>query len=520
MTQNNKSLGRTQNLSMILWITSALFLFGLLVAVTMYPEHQWLTIILSVILLGNLGGLFYLNRKSLTGKTAAYGLNSAITVLLVFGIVGVINFIGYRYPQKLDLTHNKIHTLSDQTIKVVKGLKSPIKTVFYAKVQQKEQFRPLLENYKSLSPKFEVEYVDPDREPTRAKQAGIKKYGTLVMANGAHEAKVEDPTEEKLTNSLIKILKEKSPTLCSIMGHGEKAFASNDAEGYSSVKKALSDQSYEVTELNLVQEGKIPSTCDALAILGPSKSFFEAETKAIQEYLEKGGKAIIAIDINLKGSEHSPELVRILEQWYVKPQVAFVVDPISRMFGVDSSVAILASFSKDHPITRDFQPNCAFPFARPLEIMTNAPASLHIQWLGETTPKSWAITNFAQISKGEVKLDPAKDKQGPFHAAIAVEGKLKDSQATKNTRLVAFASSFFATNSFARYAGNLDFFVNSVSWVLEDESLISIRAKDSSFGRIELSQKAGTFVFLLTVVAIPLIIAVGGIVIWALRKKL
>ena len=520
MTQKKKYLGSTQNLSMILWITAALMLFGLLVAITVYPEHQWLTILVSVILLGNLGGLFYLNRKSLTGKTAAYGLNSAITVLLVFGIVGVINFIGYRYPQKLDLTQNKIHTLSDQTIKLVKGLKSPIKTVFYAKTQQKEQFRPLLENYKSLSPKFEIEYVDPDREPTRAKQAGIKKYGTLVMMHGTHEAKVEDITEEKLTNSLIKILKEKSPTLCSIIGHGEKSFASNDAEGYSSVKKALADQSYEVNEVNLVQEGKIPANCDALAILGPTKAFFEAETKAIQEYLAKGGKAVIAVDINLKGSEHAPELISILEQWHVKPRVAFVVDPISRMFGVDSSVAILANFSKDHPITREFQPNCAFPFTRPLEVMANAPASLHVQWLGDTTPKSWAITQFAQLSQGEVKLDPSRDQQGPFHAAIAVEGKLKDSAATQNTRLVAFASSFFATNSFARYAGNLDFFVNSVSWVLEDESLISIRAKDASAGRIELSQKAGTFVFLITVVAIPLLIAVGGIVIWALRKKL
>ena len=520
MNQKKKSIQSYSNLSLILWITTILLLFGLVVAITVYPEHSGLSIGVAVLLLTNLGSLFYFNRKAFTGKTAAYGLNSGVTTLLVLGIVGVMNFMAYRYPQKLDLTQNKIHTFSDQTIKLVKGLKSPIKAIFYAKAQQKEQFKLLLENYKSLSPQFEIEVVDPDREPTRAKQAGIKKYGTLVLLNGTHEAKVEDLSEEKITNSLIKILKSKSPTLCSLTGHGEKSFSAQDAEGYSSMKKALMDQSYEIREFSLVQEGKIPESCDALAILGPTKSFFDAETQAIKKYLAEGGRAILAVDINIKGSEYAPELVNILQDWNIKPKVAFVVDPISRLFGVDSSVAILPTFSKDHPITRDFQPNCAFPFTRPLEVIAGAPPSLHVQWLGETTPKSWAVTRFKELSKGEVKLDPAQDQQGPFHAAIAVEGKQKDSHATRNTRLVTFGSSFFATNSFARYAGNLDFFVNSVSWVLEDESLISIRAKDASVGRLEMNQKTGTLIFLLTVVAIPLIISVGGIIIWVLRKRL
>jgi ABC-type uncharacterized transport system involved in gliding motility auxiliary subunit len=133
-------------------------------------------------------------EKNLKKRATLYGLNSFITVLLVLGILGVLNFLGSRYPLKWDLTKNKVHTLSDQTVKLVKGMKQSVKTTLFSKLQQKEQLRPLLENYKALNPQFEIEYIDPDREPARAKQAGIKKYGTLKLTVGTRENQVEDAT--------------------------------------------------------------------------------------------------------------------------------------------------------------------------------------------------------------------------------------------------------------------------------------------------------------------------------------
>lgn len=509
-----------KNLDLILWCASAVLALGLLFARAIYPEQLWLSAVLAVLLLGCLGILIQQNHKALRSRTAAYGLNSAVTILLVLGILGVLNFLASRYPFKLDLTKNKIHTLSDQTVKVVKGLQKPVKVTFFGKIAQKEQNRPLLDNYKSLNPKFEVEYVDPDKEPTRAKQMGIRKYGTLVLNTDNRENKIEEVNEEKLTNALIKVLKEKSPTLCATTGHGEKSFNSQDAEGYDSVKKALTDQSYSIKDINILQETKIPEVCDAVAIVGPTKAFFEPEAKAIRSYFENGGRGIIAVDVSLRGGEYAPELLPLLADWYVKPLNSMIVDPVSRMLGADASVAILATFSKDNPITRDFQGNAAFPFTRPLEIISGAPAGLHVQWLAQTTPKSWAVADLKQLQKGEVRFDAAKDKPGPLNAAIAVEGKRKDSKATKNTRLVVFGTSLFATNNYSRFAGNLDFFLNSVSWAMEDESLISIRAKEEGPGKVELSQKAGTFIFLLTVILIPLSVAAGGLGFWIYRRRL
>jgi len=514
---NNK---HEKNINLILWVAAAFLFLGLLFARAVFGEYLWLSVVIAVLLVGVFGILIQQNRKQLRSRTAVYGLNSGITILLVLGIVGVLNFLAVRYPQKLDLTKNKVHTLSEQTEKVIRGLNKNVKATLFAKLQQREQLRPLLDDYRALNPKFEVEHIDPDKEPIRAKQLGIKKYGTLNVTVGERNTKIEDVNEEKLTNAVIKLVKDKSPVLCSITGHGEKTFSSAEAEGYQTAQKALTGQAYEVKELNLVQEQKIPETCDAVVILGPTKSFFEPEVKILRDYLANGGRAVISVDVNIKGGEYAPELYPLIQEWHVKPLPGLIVDPVSRMLGVDASVPVLPTFSKEHSITKDFQAQCYFPFARPVEILPGAPAGMNVQWLAQTTPKSWAVMDMAQLSKGQATFNPSKDKQGPLSVAIAVEGKQKDSKATRNTRLVVFGTSHFATNNFSRYGGNIDFFLNAVSWTMEDESLISIRAKEEGAGKIELTQKQGGFIFLLTVIAIPLLIAIGGVVLWVLRRRL
>ena len=505
---------------MVLWITFGILLTGVLFSHLVFPEHLWLTVLLGLGFVTVSGFLVKENQVALKSRTTAYSVNSLVTITLVVGILGVLNFLTSRYPLKWDLTEGKLHTLSDQTVKLMKTLDQTVKATFFSKAQQSAQFRTLLEDYKSLNPKFELEFVDPDREPTRAKKADIKKYSTLLLSTGLRENKIEEPSEEKITNALIKLLKEKSPTLCVLKGHGEKDFDSQESEGYSVVKKALADQAYSVKILDLIQEGKLPETCDAIAIMGPTKAFFPQEAKMVSQYLDNGGRAVIGLDIDLKGSEFAPELVSLLKTWFIEPTRHLVVDPLSRMFGVESSVAILASFSRSHPITKDFQSNCAFPFTRPIEVMEGAPSELNVNWIAQTTPKSWGVGDLSQLTKGEVQFTAGKDKMGPLNAAVTAEGKLKNSKATRNTRLVVFGSSFFATNNFSRYAGNLDFYLNAISWAMEDESLISIRAKEPGVGKVELSQKASTVIFLVTVILIPLVIAIGGLGIWIIRRRL
>jgi ABC-type uncharacterized transport system involved in gliding motility auxiliary subunit len=513
---------KADNTGIILGIVTGALFIALIIARTAFAEQLWLSVVVGVLLVGALGTLLKQNQKSLQSRATAYGLNSAITIVLVIAILGVLNFLAVRYPAKMDLTKNKINTLNDQTVKIVKNLSQPVHATLYTKAAQKEQIRPLLENYKNLNPKFEVEYVDIDKEISRAKAAGIRKLNTLQVTMGTKENKIDDVTEEKLTTTLMKMLKDHSQRLCVITGHGEKNFSGTDQDGYAQVKKALDDQSFETKELNLLQDpeaskdGKIPTTCDAIAVIGPTKSFLEAEVKTIKAYLAEGGRGVFAIDVNVKGgTELAPEMIALLEGWNIHFENGLIVDPISQRLNLDASVALVIDFSKTSPITREAHEQCLFPFSRPITT-TTATAGINANYLARTTQTSFLVTDFKQLSSGAVK--PTKAQQ--MVVAATAEGKTPGSTAARPSRIVAFGSSAFASNYFTRYGGNLDLMVNSVSWLLESENLISIRAKDEAPGKINLSQRSGILIFWLTVVLIPLGIATGGIVVWVIRRRL
>ncbi len=460
------------------------------------------------------------SSKELNKRSLSFGLNSAFITVVVICIIGVANFLASQYPQKVDLTKNKIHTFSDQTVKVMKGLKDELNATFYGDMNAREKNRPVFDNYKKLSNKFRFETVDPNKEPTRAKSAGIKKMETLVLSYRGKTAKVEDISEEKVTNEIIKLTKDTRSVVCTVLGHGELSFSDTTANGFAAAKKGLEDQSYEVKEITLPQETKIPAECTSVVMMGSSKALFPAEVKILSDYLNEGGRLIVGIDATITQADQNKELKSLLREWGIDVKSGLIIDPVSKMLGVDASVPIIAQFNKDSAIVKDFTQQCYFPFSRPMDAVSPTPEGLKATWLAKTTPKAWGETNMGSIAKGEVKFDAGVDAQGPLTTAVSVSGKKKDSKASRETRIVAFGTSQFANSQYSRFGGNLDLFLNSVSWAVEDESMISIRSKENEAGSVELSQNQGLAIFWLCVILIPVFIAALGVVIWVRRKKL
>jgi ABC-type uncharacterized transport system involved in gliding motility auxiliary subunit len=521
----DKNVKSKTNLIQILTTLTLVFAVGALVVRTAYPEPAWIFYVVLGAFVACLLALAWNLRGAFNRRTAAFGVNSATTVLLVLGLLGVANFLAMKYPKKLDVTKNRVNTLSDQTEKVFKGLTQPVKLVFWAKLEEREKLRPLLDNLKSYSTKVEVENVDPTKEMSRAKSADIRQDATLQIIVGGRDTKIQAPTEEKITNAVIKLLKNSAPILCATTGHGEKDFDSNQPDGYELAKRVLANQAYEIRKLDLVKDGKVPTNCSAVAILGPSKAFFEQELKLVRDYLAGGGAGIIALDLNLKGPTYdaSPELTKLVSEWGVEADTSLIVDPVSQALRLEATIPIVPVYSKEISITKEMQGNTIFPLTRPLRIAKALRPGLKVNWLTQTTPNAWAENDLAAIGKGSAKFDDGKDQRGPLYTAVAIDGKAADSAANpakKNTRIVVIGSSLMAANQWTRFGNNLDLFANAVSWLLEDESLISIRPKEEEGGTIQLSAVQGGLIRLVTVLLLPGIMIVFGIVVWLRRKKL
>jgi ABC-type uncharacterized transport system involved in gliding motility auxiliary subunit len=114
-----------------------------------------------------------MNTKFLQARQTKYAAYAATYILIIVGVLATINVLANRYNKAYDTTSNKRYSLSDQTAKIVKGLKQDAYITYFAQSSRFREARDQLDLYANLSPKVHVKYVDPDKEPNVAREAGV-----------------------------------------------------------------------------------------------------------------------------------------------------------------------------------------------------------------------------------------------------------------------------------------------------------------------------------------------------------
>ena len=187
-----------QTVGVIGWIGTAL-VFGAVAIRFLRPEWMqygtWLTWAgLVCILLYMLGQwrdvvTFYGRRQ------ARYGTISIVAILVGLGILIAVNYLATRQNKRWDLTENQAFSLSEQSVKILDGLDSPVQFTVYDQETNFDRFRDRLDAYDYESDKVNVEYVDVDRQPARAKQAEVqcvrdcRHLRTKIGRNGSQTPK-------------------------------------------------------------------------------------------------------------------------------------------------------------------------------------------------------------------------------------------------------------------------------------------------------------------------------------------
>lgn len=516
----------------ILWIAFAGLLVSWIVTSNVAGHHSWIAPAFMLGLVFILGLLIRHYKKALLGRSGIHGIHSVSITLLVASIIGVVNFIAYRYPYKMDWTKNRSNTLTQQTQDVLTGLSQPITARFFANLEGKQQYQDLLQRYREMNPKFQLEFIDPDLEQSKVKQFGIGQYNTLHLQFGNRSDKVTLIEEEQITNKILRLTQSEVRQICVITGHGEKDWNSNAKEGFKNIHDKLVAQGTQIRFLDLPQAQEIPKSCHAIAILGPTKAFFPREVELIQKYLDHGGRALFALDIEIDLKETAPEMAQLLEDWNLRVEPALIIEEdLRNRFGqVDATVPMINDISGEHPITRGFKQKLVFPVTRPIQVTGRSKKKLNHEWLARTSSSAWGETDPQSVRSGKVHRNPS-DIAGPHIVAVAIEEKTDHNQSDEHTnghanghaegaRLVVFGNSHFASQYNARFGQNLDLFMNSVNWVLEDDHRITIRKQNVDVGVIELSASTGNLIFWATVVFVPGLIISGGILNWTRRRKL
>ncbi len=453
-----------------------------------------------------------------TSQRRAATLATAIGyAVVVIAILGVLNFLANRYNKSYDSTTNKQFTLSEQTEKIVKNLTQDVKITYWGQSSAFSGARDTLDRYQNLSRKIDVEYQDVDKKRTQALAAGVKNpIPNIFVQVGNKSELAKGLTEEDITGAIVRALKGGDRTVCFTVGSGEHDTEDMERDGFSAAKDATEKSNYKTEVIRLLTKPEVPADCTIVVVPGPKHDFLAPEVKAIQDYVENGGRALILMDAPLKvgalNVDDNAMLVDVLTKWGVTPEKDLVLDlsGVGQLFNVGPEMPLVNTY-ENHAIVHDMKDVwTAFYLARSLDVK-NGDKTM-VDKLFETTPDSIATTNLAT---NEIK--PSKnDKMGPF--TLGAAGTYTTGKENGNGRFVVVGSSAFASNGFLGFNGNRDLYLNMLNWLSSDEDLISIRPKEPNDNQLNMNQRQVSMMFYSSVFGLPLLILIIGGSVWWKRR--
>lgn len=491
------------------------------------------------------------NKKTLihTGTLSA-GL------LLMLALLAIVNYFGWKYHHRFDLTRSRIYTLSETSLNVLKKLDRDVEAVVLLSPQDRQIYDPvkeLLDRYAAASPRFKVRHLDLEKNPREAQQL-VQKYGIksagVVIASGNDRRAIDKADladfdfsgmqmgqapqmtgfkgEQLFTGALVQMTEGHKPKILFTTGHGEASLDDQNPTGLSTVPEILGRDNYNLEEWASLGKPAVPDGTDLLVIPGPKSSFLQPELDAISAYLAKGGRVLLLLDPVLG---QGTGLVQTgfgpwLQSFGVRLGDDIVVDPSNPLpfFGPET---IFAKSYGEHPTTKPLQ-QAGLPvlltLARSVGKAGEGNAAYDVTSLVETSPAGWGETNLSNLN--QVGKDAA-DLAGPVSLGVVVTPKGAGAEeaekpeagkpAPSRTRLVVVGDSDFANNQLLRAnEANSVLVLNLLNWLVERDELVGIPPKKTEQTKLTLTDDQLKSVWLL-IAMLPLFAITLGV--WMHLKR-
>nr|HEX4318985.1 Gldg family protein [Kofleriaceae bacterium] len=262
---------------------------------------------------------------------------SGLTVALAMGLLMVTCQVSSERNVQKDVSYFKTSAPGDSTISIVSLAPEPIRVLLWfpdSNSEVEQQIRDYFDALNSATDKLVIEDHDAVKELDLAGKYKVamnlsstdnknqKAYAVLVRGKDDKEKSqtidIETDIEKarkgqsKLRNfdrevntALLKLVRDKRKAYLTV-GHGEM----NDQESVSPdmrekvperhvtvLKKRLAELNYEVKDLGLIDLVKdVPDDATIVFVLAPTQSLQDAEWGALDRYLDRGGRLLIAMD--------------------------------------------------------------------------------------------------------------------------------------------------------------------------------------------------------------------------------
>lgn len=466
-----------------------------------------------------------LSDKMRKGSVYRTGLMVVVAVLCV-----VLNLFAGELDFSLDLSSNKLYTITQDTKEFVEGLDNNI-TIYYIcqDGQEDPSVEKIVNKYDSLNSKVKVVKKDPILYPTFTKKytEGDVADNSIIVVNedtdnykyvaysdmyevGADSSGSYSVTgvdvEGQITSALDYVTNEALPVLYYTTGHGETELG-------STINAAIKKQNVTSNSLATLTVEEIPDDCDILVINGPTSDFTDDEITMLRVYLANGGDAIVTMAYTTNDMSN---FTGLLEYYGIYPSDGMLVEQFG--YYMSNYVSNILPSYGSHEIVNDISSSGKYvvmPNSIGLTASDTVRDTVTLTDLLKTSDGSYSKVN---LESETVDFEDG-DINGPFDVGILAE---EESEATGDTMKLAvygsvylFEESIISTGQFA----NTDIFTNTLDYMAEASSNISIAVTSLSTSYLSIPTTVQSILGVVFVIVLPLAILITGLIIWLRRRK-
>lgn len=451
-----------------------------------------------------------------------------------------------QYANQIDLTKGGINSLSDQSAKVLKGLKSDVEIVAFT--PRAAQYREVQELYAPAGKRLKWTFVDARKDPLKTRQYGDNlRNGYIIIKSGQKKKQITENdlvggnVENAITNAVIEVTRQKDVKIYFLTGHGEMALErkaqsmmrQNRVEQEATLaqfKANLDKQALQTATLNLGEKSFVPEDAAMVVIAGPQTDLGKGEIAALEKYLAADGKLLVTLDIPrnaLAAAVPMDNFKGLLKKYGIETPDKIVLDLVGNQVMGSPVHPMVTWLNPDQPVTADFSGrlfNLFLDQARPVQPATDQPTAFQVTELLKTSPESWA-ENLTVLSSGQATPPAQRAAQTVAVAVSAAQppqqpGMPPQPEPKGGMRMVVMGTSdLLGDAAQSRNQVAVALAMNSVNWLTQQEDLIAIPPKQVEGTPLILDKKQLGVIFFLTILLLPFSLFFGGVSYSLLRRR-
>ncbi len=430
--------------------------------------------------------------------------------LLLVVAIALLAALSARYDHAVDLSRNRINSLSSAATHLVGKLEQPL--TVNAVVADNPQLRRKIENalapWLLASSNINLSFTTPEDYAIRS-SAPLNQEGRLEFSYQGQTEKTTTLSDREIIRALQRLIEGRDQWLVFLEGHGEKSPFDTSSNGYSTLRHLLEKRGFHLQGINLLTLPAIPDNTAVLVVAGPQEDLLPGESALVRNYLKKGGNLLL-----LREPAVLENFDTLLAALAIEPLPGVVInvnDQLRKVLAIRHPAIIPVTEYAPHPVTAGLNGKLLLPIASAFKPIQGSHWQHTI--LFRSLPESW---NEVSDLQGHVKFDAGEGEQaGPLDLAIAAERILDD-----HGQLTAvIGDSDFLNNEYIGFGDNAALAMQLFAWLTEPQLRNEPLALQPPDRQLALSDTALMTLAALLLLGLPLLFLLLALLQWRKQRR-